>query len=120
MKNNTGNFRSEETNSLKVRSIHRVTRCLVPGILLAFSSTTFAGTLQGQVFGLNKAPRPYLRIDFSGPTQITAVTDVNGRYQVSSQGGSYRARISEQSRRWEEYITIPASGVSTKNVYLSW
>ncbi len=89
-------------------------------LLTSLAQIAHAGTIQGRVLGQNGAPRAHARIDLSGPAQLTATSNASGQYRITAPGGTYRARISHQNRRHEEFVTIPASGRQAHDFRVSW
>lgn len=105
---------------LYARAVRRTLLLLVACLSISLSSSVFAGTLQGLVLNSQGVPLAHVRIDFSGPTQHTTVTDARGQFRVTGLGGSYRVRFSNQQRREEQKVAIPESSVKSHNFQLAW
>ena len=99
---------------------NRIFAAVLLGLALMLAPMAHAGTIQGQVLGQNGVPKAYARIDLSGPAQLTASSNASGQYRITAPGGTYRARISQQNRRQELYVTIPASGMQPHNFIVGW
>ena len=87
---------------------------------ISLTSLVFAGTLQGLVLNSQGVPLAHVRIDFSGPSQHTTVSDARGQYRITTAGGSYRVRFSNKQRRQEQRVEIPRSAVELHNFQLTW
>ena len=87
-------------------------RACLAVLLLAFAVMAQAGDLQGLVIGKDGSPRAYIRMDFSGPTRATVVTDTQGQYWVSLPDGAYTVRLSDQKHRQKSSVSVSGSGKS--------
>lgn len=102
------------------RNVRRTLLLLLACLSISLSPLVFAGTLQGLVLNSQGEPLAHVRIDFSGPSQRTTVTDTRGQYRVTAPGGTYRVRFSNQQRRQEQQVLMPASEVKLHNFQLAW
>ena len=108
------------TTRLYAGTVRRMLLLLVACLSISLSPPVFAGTLQGLVLNSQGLPLAHVRIDFSGPTQYTTVTDTKGQYRITAPGGSYRVRFSNPQRRQEQQVVISDSAVVLHNFQLNW
>ncbi len=114
-------FQKTVSTRLCARTVRRMLLLLVAGLSVSLSPLVFSGTLQGLVLNSQGVPLSHVRIDFSGPTQHTIVTDAKGQYRITTPGGgTYRVRFSNQQRRQEQKVVIPESAVELHNFQLTW
>jgi hypothetical protein len=79
-----------------------------------------AGTLDGNVIGINDTPRPYVRVELHGPEGKTVFTGANGRFSVVLAGGKYVVQVIQGDRAAQFNVVIADQGVVTQSFKLSW
>jgi len=120
MLSNKKNKSSVKSKTGPARTGKTILATAIFALLVMCVPVSQAGTIQGKVLGKDGAPRARARIDLSGPTQLTATTNANGQYRITAPGGTYHARISQQNRRHELYVNIPATGLQPHNFVVDW
>jgi|SRR5437899_12625801 len=72
-----------------------------------------AGTLAGLVVGKAENPKPYVRVEISGPQNRTTFTDQDGKFSVNLRDGRYTINFIEGGRRMEFTADVSASAPAT-------
>jgi len=72
-----------------------------------------AGTLNGTILGKAENPRPYVRVEISGPENRTTFTDQGGKFSVTLRDGRYTITIIEGNRRTEFTADVSANTPAT-------
>ena len=75
-------------------------RLLLAVLVVALSAATAhaAALLEGTVLGAAGNPKPYVRIEVSGPRHTTLFTDKDGKFSLPLEAGKYTLVVSELNR----------------------
>lgn len=80
----------------------RLRRVLLSSLGALMASLPAQGALvKGSVVGKSGQPRPYVRVDVSGPESQTLFTDAKGTFTADLPGGDYIVRITERNQRMQ-------------------
>jgi hypothetical protein len=79
-----------------------------------------AGTLDGRVLRQNGEPAASVRVDLLGPQGAALLTGGDGRFQADLSGGTYTVQVTEEGRRKQFRVDVPAQGVVTRDFGLEW
>lgn len=86
-----------------------------------FATQAEGGTLRGRVVGITRNPKPFVRVEISGPQgSITAFTDNDGSFSVELQGGQYRIQVIERNQSMQFTIDVPMNGTKDPVFRLAW
>ncbi|HSP77288.1 MAG TPA: carboxypeptidase-like regulatory domain-containing protein [Myxococcaceae bacterium] len=88
---------------------------------LLAGATAQAGDLQARVVSSAGEPKPFVRVEVSGPARQTLFTDRDGRLSAMGlPGGSYLVQVSEGYRRMDFRIQVPQRGEVNRTFELKW
>jgi hypothetical protein len=90
-------------------------------VVLSATAAPAASLLEGAVLGAADDPKPYVRVEVSGPRHMTFFTDKDGKFSLPLETGRYTVVISEANRINTFPLELRAGEAKvTRTFKLSW